>query len=29
MPDLVETLAWLVDIPSETGNEQAIQEVLS
>jgi succinyl-diaminopimelate desuccinylase len=29
MPDLVETLAWLVDIPSETGNEQAIQEAIS
>ena len=26
---LTETLAWLVDIPSETGNEQAIRDALA
>lgn len=26
MPNLIETLSWLVDIPSETGNETAIRD---
>ncbi len=26
MPNLTETLAWLVDIPSETGNEAAVRD---
>ncbi len=29
MPTLTETLAWLVDIPSETGNEQRIRDELA
>lgn len=29
MSDLATTLAWLVDIPSETGNEQAIQTAIA
>jgi len=29
VPTLIETLAWLVDIPSETGNEKSIREALS
>lgn len=29
MAGLVDTLAWLVDIPSETGNEQAIQSAIA
>jgi succinyl-diaminopimelate desuccinylase len=29
MGSLAETLAWLVDIPSETGNEQAIQQAIA
>ena len=29
MPALVDTLAWLVDIPSETGNEAAIADAIS
>ncbi|HEY6634097.1 MAG TPA: succinyl-diaminopimelate desuccinylase, partial [Acidimicrobiia bacterium] len=27
--ELTETLAWLVDIPSETGNEEAIRDALA
>ncbi len=29
VPTLSETLAWLVDIPSETGNERAIRDALA
>ncbi len=29
MPTLTETLTWLVDIPSETGNETAIRDALA
>jgi succinyl-diaminopimelate desuccinylase len=29
MPDLTETLAWLVDIPSETGNEGTIRDAIA
>lgn len=29
VPTLTETLAWLVDIPSETGNEAAIRDALA
>lgn len=29
MPTLVDTLAWLVDIPSETGKEQEIQTAIA
>jgi succinyl-diaminopimelate desuccinylase len=29
MSGLVDTLAWLVDIPSQTGNEQAIQHAIT
>ncbi len=29
MGSLVDTLSWLVDIPSQTGNEQAIQKALA
>lgn len=29
MKELTETLAWLVDIPSETGNEEAIRDALA
>lgn len=29
MPTLTETLAWLVDIPSETGNEAAIRDAIA
>lgn len=29
MPTLTETLAWLVDIPSETGNEQLIRDAIA
>ena len=29
MTDIVSTLAWLVDIPSETGHEQAIQMAIA
>ena len=29
MPSLTETLTWLVDIPSETGNEQAIRDAIA
>ena len=29
VPTLTETLAWLVDIPSETGNEQTIRDILA
>ncbi len=29
MPTLVETLAWLVDIPSETGNEAEIRDAIA
>ena len=29
MPTLPETLAWLVDIPSETGNEAALRDAIS
>lgn len=29
MPTLPETLAWLVDIPSETGNETAIRDAIA
>ena len=29
VPTLTETLAWLVDIPSETGNERAIRDAIA
>ena len=29
VPTLTETLAWLVDIPSETGNERAIRNAIA
>lgn len=29
MPELVETLSWLVDIPSETGNEREIRNAIA
>lgn len=29
VPTLIETLTWLVDIPSETGNERAIRDALA
>lgn len=29
MPNLTETLAWLVDIPSETGNEASIRDAIA
>lgn len=29
VPTMTETLAWLVDIPSETGNESAIRDAIS
>lgn len=29
MPTLTETLAWLVDIPSETGNEAAMRDAIA
>lgn len=29
MPHLIETLAWLVDIPSETGNEATIRDAIA
>lgn len=29
MPTLIETLSWLVDIPSETGNEMAIRNAIA
>lgn len=29
VPTLTETLAWLVDIPSETGNESAIRDAIA
>jgi succinyl-diaminopimelate desuccinylase len=29
VPNLTETLAWLVDIPSETGNESAIRDEIA
>ena len=29
MPNLIETLTWLVDIPSETGNEAALRDAIA